>query len=301
MKIHMKGWVAYVTDIDVTKATDEEINILGNLLAEQTVILIKDQGHMTPKDDHEFTGRFGHHDLFLEVKTNFPHFYDAIQVYPDAPSISRVTGKKNENGKPGLHGHSHDLDWHCNKPHQQDRVRIAYLRAVSGTVGSRTSYINGVQAYSDLSDEWKQRIEDVTVLTSSHYDSYSTIGEIFGLPEGMTSFPPDKKPKLVQTNFRGDKAILMPIFQMDGLGNCKSDEDAKEIYDFMMQHYFQEKYIGHIDWEDGDVNLADQSSGIHKRWAFDKMETRLMHRIGHDYDNINLVDNYLDGIEVTYE
>lgn len=300
MKIEIRGWVAYVTDIDLLKATDEEINILGNLLAEQTVILVKDQAHMKPIDDHEFTGRFGRHDLFLEVKNNFPEFYNAIQVYPDAPSISRVTGKKNEKGQPGLHGHDHDLDWHCNKPHQLGRVSIAYLRAVEGAVGSRTSYINGVMAYNDLSEEWKARLEPLQIKTSSHYDSYSTIGEVFGLPEGMTSFTPETYPKLVQTNAKGNKAILFPIYQMDGLLNCQSEEEEQEIMEFLKEHYFQEKYIGHIDWEIGDVNLADQNSGIHKRWAFDNMEGRLMHRIGHDYDKIEFRDDYLTGIEVTY-
>jgi alpha-ketoglutarate-dependent taurine dioxygenase len=53
-----------------------------------------------------------------------------------------------------------------------------------------------------------------------------------------------------------------------------------------MAHLLNEKYAYHHDWEDGDIVMADQMSGMHKRWAFELMHERLLHRIGFNYDKI---------------
>ena len=301
MKIRYEGWAAFVEDFYAPDATDEEIQIIGNLLSDCTVVTIRGQQKMTALDDHVFSGRFGRHDLFDEVKRKYRGFYDSIMTsYPEAPSIARVTGAKNDEGMPGLHGHDGDLDWHCNKPHMKNRVSIAYLRSIHGSVGSRTSWINSKLAYDDLSDEWKERIKDVKLLTMSSFYNYSKIYDEFKLDDAYAA-DMGYFPSMVETNPRGNKTIHFPFLQMKGLDNVKDAEEEREIMDYIKAHMMQEKYMFHLDWQDGDINLADQWSGIHKRWAFAGMEGRLLHRIGHDYDNIKFVDNYLDGVEVIRE
>jgi len=299
MKIKIKGWVAYVEDFYAPNATDEEIQILGNLLADKTVIVIPGQD-MTAKEDHEFSGRFGNHDLFSETKTSYPAFYQSIQVYPDAPSVSRVTGALDKNGKPGLHGHNHDLDWHCNRPSQHNRQPIAYLRGVSGVEGSRTSWINGVQAYADLPDEWKLRLQNIKICPVSSYSKYSTLDAEFGIKvhrgvlHGYT-------PNLIAVNSKGNKSLHFPFLQIEGMLGVSGPDEEQEITEYLKAHMLQEKYMFHLDWKCNDLCMSDQWSGLHKRWAFEGMQTRLVHRVVHDYEKIKFTNDYLSGINVTYE
>jgi len=39
-------------------------------------------------------------------------------------------------------------------------------------------------------------------------------------------------------------------------------------------------------WQDGDVVISEQWLSIHKRWAFDKMNERVLHRIAFNYENL---------------
>ena len=38
--------------------------------------------------------------------------------------------------------------------------------------------------------------------------------------------------------------------------------------------------------EDGDIVLSEQWLSIHKRWAYEKMEDRILHRIAFNYENL---------------
>lgn len=286
MKVVMKNWVAHIEDFSVNDATDEEIQIIGNLIADATVVVIPGPNNITPLEEHNFTARFGHHDLFNEVKDRYPTFYNSIMTdYPEAPSIARVTGALNDEGLPGLHGGDGDLDWHCNKPHMPHRMPIVYLRSIKGSAGSRTSWINGILAYNDLSEDWKQRLEGIRLRTSSTYNNYSVIGEVFGLTE-IVSEDLDYKPPIISTNAKGHKAIHFPFLQMKGLLGVTDKAEEDEILQYVRNHMMQEKYMYHHDWQDGDINFSDQWSGIHKRWAFNGMKNRLLHRIVCTYDNI---------------
>ena len=63
--------------------------------------------------------------------------------------------------------------------------------------------------------------------------------------------------------------------------------ESDNLKNLLMTHIFQEKYIYHHDWEDGDIVLSDQWNGIHKRWAFQQMDSRLLHRAAVDYVDQN--------------
>ena len=54
----------------------------------------------------------------------------------------------------------------------------------------------------------------------------------------------------------------------------------------LRQHVEQEKYTYHHDWEDGDIVISEQWLSIHKRWPFEDMKNRLLHRIAFGYENL---------------
>jgi hypothetical protein len=46
----------------------------------------------------------------------------------------------------------------------------------------------------------------------------------------------------------------------------------------LFNHILKEQYLYHHDWQDGDLVISEQWLGIHKRWPFEKMNQRLLHR-----------------------
>ena len=278
LTLHNDSWPAMVTVDHINNLTDDDIQAIGRALAEKTVVVIKKQPSLTEEDQVAFSERFGH------VRTyKWPNEKMWKAISPNHPKVANVTGKRNDDNLPGLHGGHDDLDWHLNSPWDEQRMPIIYLYAVQSTKGSRTSYINAVDAYRDLPQEWKDRIEGYHIRPASTNDNYSIQGKVFGLvaEENKTY-----QPAMHQTNRSGHDTLFFPWNQMVGIKEVESDQEYQEIKEFLMAHMLQEKYIYHHDWEDGDIVIADQWSGMHKRWAFELMHERLLHRIGFNYDKI---------------
>jgi alpha-ketoglutarate-dependent taurine dioxygenase len=60
-------------------------------------------------------------------------------------------------------------------------------------------------------------------------------------------------------------------------------EESKNLIDELADYTVQEKYCYHHDWQDGDLVISEQWLGIHKRWRFEKIATRLLHRAVFDF------------------
>ena len=55
------------------------------------------------------------------------------------------------------------------------------------------------------------------------------------------------------------------------------------MIEFLKEFIIREEYVYHHDWEDGDILIADQEIGIHKRWPFKEIEKRLLHRMAFEF------------------
>jgi hypothetical protein len=53
--------------------------------------------------------------------------------------------------------------------------------------------------------------------------------------------------------------------------------------DPLVEYTIQEKFCYHHDWDDGDITIGEQWLGVHKRWLFKGMSTRLLHRAVFDF------------------
>lgn len=267
-----------VIECDVKTLTDDEIQKIGVLLAENIMFVIRKQ-FLTPLEQIDFARRFG----TLENKAiRNPRNRRAITV-DGLGEISRVTGKLNSDGMPGIHGHPGDLDWHCNRAWDKNRDPIVYLYSVEGSKGSRTSYSNYVMAYDQLPENWKTRLSNLKVNTAQTYSKYSDMGKYFNVPDQ----PSEWQVNIISKNPVGRTAIFFPWNQMENIADVSPEED-KEITEFLVSYLTEERFIYHHDWEDGDIVVADQWSGMHKRWAFDRMHERVLHRMAFNYDKINL-------------
>lgn len=272
-------WTPIIEDIDVRNLTDDEIQQLGILIATKCMVVIRNQ-HISPQDEVDFGSRFG--ELENKAIVNAKN-RKAICLPGMGGLITRVTGKLNEDGMPGVHGGRSALDWHCDRAWDPERDPLVYLSSIEGSKGSITSWGNYVKAYQDLPSEWLEKLSRLKVKTAQTYSKYSEMGVYFNAPDKSSEWQVD----IITRNPAGESVIFFPWNQMDGIADVSEQED-KEITTWLTDFLLQEKYIYHHHWEDGDIIMADQWSGMHKRWEFDYMDSRLLHRMTLDYSKINL-------------
>ena len=252
-----------IYDINLNSLSGSEIRNIHRQVMRETVVVFKNQ-KLQPDDEYGICSAVG------EIEDSDDPRYENIRVHK---GIIRVTGKKDDKGRPGLFGHKSVLDWHANSPSNPDRKPFIWIHGVSNTKGSRTSWINMIEAYNDLSDKMKLRVERENVICGYQSGKYSTTDYFH---EHVNYANPQP---LVYTNEEGQKGLFFPFLQiLDGID--------KELYDELVEHVLQEKYMYHHDWEDGDVVISEQWLSIHKRWPFENMEERIVHRIAYDHSKL---------------
>ena len=283
INLHSNGWTGIIEDLDFAKITQEEVNQLAEFLSTNTLVVARGQGHLTVEDEVRVADMFGGVEDFTPLMNTPP--YNHCVLPGSQNKLARVTGELDEHGNPGLFGHVEDLDWHVNQPGTPTRRPLVWLLGVKGTVGSKTSWTNNILAYNDLPDDVKDSIKDLKMVCGWKRGSYSdfNFGEASGIEENYNEY---YTPNLVHTNIGRRTGLFFPFLQFRNFVGF-SQEDSLELAKPLIQHILQEKYIYHHDWQDGDVVIAEQWLGIHKRWAFDGMSTRVLHRSTFDFPNIN--------------
>lgn len=268
IRMHENGWTPIIEDLNWKEITQEEVNELAKLLLTNTVV-ISHQPDLTTKDEVNICSKFGDVEYYTSelLRENF--------ILKDGSNkIIRVTGEKDEHGNEGLFGHVTELEWHANRVTWPKRKPIVWLWGERGTVGSRTSYINFQLVYNDLTDAQKEEYE--SILLDVGHNAFS---EYYNNPELGRYYP-----KLIHTNQLGRKSLFMPFNQVHFIKDWDKSLSRKFIED-LRDMILDPKYAYHHDWNNGDIIIADQWSGIHKRWEFDGMAQRVLHRMATDYAN----------------
>jgi alpha-ketoglutarate-dependent taurine dioxygenase len=282
IKLHENNWTILVEDLQLQNATKQEMNTIAKYLASNTVVVIKNQ-KLTLEDETRACSLIGNIEDYTQVNTTGNRFSEIVIPESDNKVI-RVTGEKDEHGRPGVFGHVSELDWHANQTANEWRHPIIWLYGVKGTRGSRTSWINNIMSYNELSDQDKIYYNDKKLINGFKKGAYSE--EDFGKDEDVNYH---FTPNLVHTNIAGQTGLFFPflqIHQIDGM----TEEESREFIIKLRDHVLQEKYMYHHEWEDGDVVISEQWLGIHKRWEFQDIDSRLLHRIALDFSNADFND-----------
>ena len=193
---------------------------------------------------------------------NNPRHKELFDKWGGVPGVVKVT-------EGGLFGHKEVLDWHANKPSEENRCSIVWIYAVKGSKGSITSWIDNKKAYEDLPDEIKAHCHNVRFTCGFKKGGYTD--DPFFREHHNTKL----EHNLVYTNEAGITGLFFPYLQI--LGGV-----PKDLYEYLKNHILQDKYRYDHYWEDGDVVISEQWLTIHKRHAFEKMNERLMYRIAID-------------------
>jgi len=264
------GWTVII-DNDIKSLSDEEIQQVARLCVSNMVVVFKNQ-KLTPEEELRICSVIGDHQCY-------PANFERLKHIRLNDGILRVTGKKNDQGEEGLFGHTSALDWHANQTSNKDRKPLIWLYGVEGTIGSRTSWINNIVSYENLPEDTKNKIKDIKLYCGYKTGKYST-STFF-----VEHINKENLMNLVQTNKEGKTGLYFPFLQIFGFDSY-DEKDFRSIMDELIPHVLKPEFCYHHDWEDGDIVISEQWLSIHKRWEFEHMDKRILHRIAFNYNKV---------------
>jgi len=275
--LHENGWTVILDDFDFKTASQEDINHISRLLATNTLVVVKKQT-LTVEDELRVINMFKNpQPLFTKEDADFKN----CAVDSDG-IICRVTAELNDQGEPGLAAHEDALDWHCNHPWKKDRAPIVWLFGVKGTAGSKTTWNNTILAYNDLSEEDKEFYKSIKIMSKGGMD--------WGAETEQGFVTDDYNPSLVCTNNAGKTGLFFPFLQLHRFVGM-SREECTAFISKLSEYVIQDKYCYDHYWDDGDVVIAEQWLGIHKRWPFKDIDKRVLHRAVFDFPDQDYTGN----------
>jgi len=253
-------------EVDVKNATEDTAELVVDALLEHIIVVIRGQ-NLSPEEQVRFCNLIGevesyHSNEFVK------EFTKPIAVHEN---VLRVTGEKDKDGNEGLFGHKSTLDWHANKTSNKLRESLIWLYAVKGSAGSRTSWINMTKVWESLPENIRETAKEKQIICGYEKGRISESGYFF---DHVGEDPFD----IYYKNAAGVEGLYFPFLQI-----FNEDPFFDTLKEYCLDPYFQY----HHDWQDGDIVISDQWLSLHKRWEFDKMEDRLLHRIAFNYRNDN--------------
>jgi taurine dioxygenase len=271
-KLHENGWTI-LAEVDIKNCTQQDASDIQKLISTNTCVVIRNQS-LTIEDELRFLKMFS--NLKSLYPKNDPLFNDFVLDIEKDPEgyIFRVT-KEIRDGKIGMADWEEGFEWHSDSPEESDRSSILYLYGERGTQGSRTTWNNNILAYSELDDNIKNQLENL-------HSIYGNISAPSAPDHIGVVYNTKWNPPLVHTTRSGTKGIYFSPFQLGKFVEL-TQEQSNNLKEKLSQHIFSNKYIYHHDWQDGDIVISDQWNGLHKRWPFDRMDVRVLHRAGVDY------------------
>lgn len=274
-KMHENGWTVLVQDFDLRTATQDDINDVARLLATNTLVVFKNQS-LSVEDEVKIVKMFKDPQQFhTEIDGSPDANFRGAEVEGSEKMALRVSGKKDNEGRTGIAGHTSEMQWHANDQTTPNRKPLVWLYSVYGSKGSRTTYNNNILSYESLDAEKRRPLENLKL----------TILKEVSLREDEEDKPDEIEnycPPLVMENIAGKKGFYFPFLQISGFEGL-TQEESEDIITWLSAYTTEDRFCYHHDWDDGDVVIAEQWMGIHKRWPFEAIEERLLHRMAFDF------------------
>ena len=257
---------AEVTGFDFREPVDGEARAaLNQAFAEHHVLVMRDQQF----EPDQFKAAV---ELFGELQ---PHDKRERHV-PGHPDIECISNQEIVNGKRIIPGETFHTD-HSNHPRPPKATTLFAVELPSS--GGDTQYVNMHDAYDDLADDTKQRLE--TLWAVHVYQSKYSPRSLAGLNEdSRRNLPPPGVHPLVRTHpDNGRKALFLNPVRMESIVGM-DDAEALRLIDELMAHATQKKYEYRHKWRHGDWVIWDNRSVMHQANPdYDMRERRYLFRL----------------------
>jgi taurine dioxygenase len=257
---------AEVTGLDFTKPIDTETRAtLNRAFAERHVLVMRDQ-HFSPDQFKAAAQVFG--ELQQHDKKE--------RHVPGHPDVYYVSNDEIVNGKRIIPGETFHTD-HSNHPRPPKATMLFAVELPSS--GGDTQYVNVHDAYDDLPEDTKQRIDGLKAV-HVYLSKYSprSLGNL--TEESRRNLPPPGIHPLVRTHpENGRKALFLNPVRMESIIDME-DTDALALINDLMRHATQKRYEYRHKWRHGDWVLWDNRSVMHQANPdYDMNERRYLYRL----------------------
>jgi taurine dioxygenase len=257
---------AEIVGLDCSQPVDAETRAtLNRAFANHHVLVMRDQ-HFAPD---QFVAAA---QLFGELQ---PHDKKERHV-PGHPAVEYITNQEIVDGRRIIPGETFHTD-HSNHPRPPKATTLFAVELPSS--GGDTQFVNTHDAYDDLPEETKRKIDGLKVV-HVYLSKYSPrpLGKI--TDESRKNLPPPALHPLVRTHpENGRKALFLNPVRMESIVGME-DNDALKLIDELMQHATQKKYEYRHKWRNGDWVLWDNRSLMHQANPdYDMNERRYLYRL----------------------
>jgi taurine dioxygenase len=257
---------AEVIELDFTQPIDIETRVtLNRAFAERHVLVMRDQ-HFTPEQFKAAAQLFG------ELQ---PHDKRERHV-AGHPDVEYISNDEIADGKRIIPGETFHTD-HSNHPRPPKATTLFAVELP--TSGGDTQYVNMHDAYDDLAEDTKQKIEGLKAV-HVYQSKYSPrlLGKIS--EESRRNLPPPGIHPLVRTHpENGRKALFLNPVRMESIIGME-DKQALALIDELMRHATQKKYEYRHRWRHGDWVLWDNRSVMHQANPdYDMAQRRYLYRL----------------------
>ena len=209
----------------------------------------------------------------------------------------RVTNDQVKDGQKGLFEDG-ELDWHSNILYTPDSEELLSLYGKTLVEGSKTFFANSIPYWKNLKKIKQQRFKNLyvkinrkiertyekqlihTPIPKSHINIIDQTRSWLDIRKSINfekeHFHLYKQPRFLKENYLrlvpdhplGIKGLYFPHLRIEAITNSNKTiiPDHKELYEEIKNDYvLSGRYIYQHEWEEGDIILADQLTGIHKR------------------------------------
>jgi taurine dioxygenase len=257
---------AEVTGIDFTQPIGAETrDLLNKAFTDHHVLVMRDQKFVPD----QFMAAV---QLFGELQ---PHDKKDHHV-PGHPGVSYVSNDEFVNGRRIIPGETFHTD-HSNHPRPPKATTLFAVDLPSS--GGDTQYVNVHDAYDDLPETTKQRIDGLKAV-HAYLSKYSPrpLGHLS--EESRRNLPPPGIHPLVRMHpENGRKALFLNPVRMESIIGME-DADALELIAELMVHATQKKYEYRHKWRYGDWVLWDNRSVMHQANPdYDMSQRRFLYRL----------------------
>jgi taurine dioxygenase len=257
---------AEVTGLDFTQPVDGDTRAaLNKAFAEHHVLVMRGQ-HFAPDQFKDAVQLFG------ELQ---PHDKQERHV-PGHPDIECISNQEIVDGRRIIPGETFHTD-HSNHPRPPKATTLFAVELPSS--GGDTQYVNTHDAYDDLPERTKQKIDGLKAVHV--YQSKYSPRSLAGLNEdSRRKLPPPGVHPLVRTHpENGRKALFLNPVRIESIIGME-DADALKLIDELMQHATQKKYEYRHKWRHGDWVMWDNRSVMHQANPdYDMNERRYLYRL----------------------
>jgi len=257
---------AEVAGLDFTQPVDDENRAtLRRAFVDRHVLVMRGQ-HFDPQQFKIAVQLFG------ELH---PHDKKERHV-PGHPGVDYVSNDEIENGRRLIPGETFHTD-HSNHPRPPKATTLFAVELPSS--GGDTQYVNMHDAYDDLPETTKRRIDGLKAV-HVYQSKYSPrpLGKI--TDESRRKLPPPGIHPLVCTHSEnGRKGLFLNPVRIESILGME-DKEALALVEELMRHATQKKYEYRHKWRPGDWVMWDNRSVMHQANPdYDMNERRYLYRL----------------------